>query len=281
MTRARNELHLFGSAKLTKKRALQKAGDNTHLGVLWPHVSELFQQKLRTHGRPVEQARLDTPPATFLRRLPAGWRAPVLEPSIIWQTPVRHAAAAARNVTYEWVGDTGRHVGTVVHELLKRVAAGANSSWSPAFVSSELRRLGVPDSQREEAFGRVFRALERTLASERGQWILEQHPGARSEWAIAGRIGATLINGAVDRAFRDADGRFWIIDFKTSDHQGAHLDRFLDEEQRRYHPQLDRYATLVSRLEDGPISLGLYFPLLDAWREWEFEAETLTAESAT
>ena len=75
---------------------------------------------------------------------------------------------------------------------------------------------------------------------------------------------------------RDADGRFWIIDFKISDHQGAHLDRFLEEEQRRYHPQLDSYATLISRLEPGPISLGLYFPLLDAWREWTYDAEAIT-----
>ena len=62
MTRARNELHLFGSAKLTQKHVLQKAGDNTHLGVLWPHVKELFEQELRQHGRPTRQARLDTPP---------------------------------------------------------------------------------------------------------------------------------------------------------------------------------------------------------------------------
>ena len=61
MTRARNELHLFGSAKLTAKHVLQKAGDNTHLGVLWPHVKELFERELQHHGRPTRQARLDTP----------------------------------------------------------------------------------------------------------------------------------------------------------------------------------------------------------------------------
>ena len=164
-----------------------------------------------------------------------------------------------------------------MHELLKCVAGGADSRWSPSFISSELRRLGVPDSEREEATARVIRALERTMASDRGRWILRQHAEGRSEWPIAGRIGAALINGVVDRAFRDADGRFWIIDFKISDHQGTHLDRFLDEEQRRYHPQLDSYATLISRLEPGPISLGLYFPLLDAWREWTYDAETITA----
>ena len=58
MTRARNELHLFGSAKLTPRHVLQKAGDNTHLGVLWPHVKELFERELQHHGRPTRQARL-------------------------------------------------------------------------------------------------------------------------------------------------------------------------------------------------------------------------------
>lgn len=277
MTRARNELHLFGSAKLTKKNALQKAGDNTHLGILWPHVEPLFQLELKSHGRPHEQARLDTPPATILRRLPANWRAPDMAPSIIWQVPLRRATAAARKVTYEWVGDTGRHVGTVVHELLKRIAAGADSRFPERLIASELQRLGVSDSEREQAVARVFRAIDRAVASERGKWILANHGDARSEWAIAGRIGDALVNGTVDRAFRDGDGRFWIIDFKTSDHQGAHLERFLDEEERRYHPQLDSYATLISRLEAGPISLGLYFPLLDAWREWSFDTSAVAA----
>ena len=279
MTRARNELHLFGSVTITPKQAIRNVGDNTHLGVLWPHVKAEFEKEFRTRGRPVIQSHLDTPPPTLLRRLPAQWQAPQAEPSVLWQAPFRRSAAAAGNVTYDWAGDTSRHAGTLVHELLRRMAGGPDRQWSHPFISSELRRMGVPDSEREEATVRVLRALERTMISERGRWILAQRAGARTEWPIAGRVGESLIYGAVDRAFRDADGRFWIIDFKTSDHQGAYLDRFLDEEQRRYHPQLDRYATVVSRLESGPISLALYFPLLDAWREWAFEAEVVAASA--
>ena len=48
------------------------------------------------------------------------------------------------------------------------------------------------------------------------------------------------------------------------------MNEFLNEEQRRYQVQLENYATLLSRVEPGPIWLGLYFPLLDGWREWEF-----------
>jgi hypothetical protein len=61
----------------------------------------------------------------------------------------------------------------------------------------------------------------------------------------------------------DAQGEQWIVDFKTSRHEGAGLEQFLDEERKRYEPQLSSYATAL-----GPSRLGLYFPLLRGWREW-------------
>ncbi len=39
-------------------------------------------------------------------------------------------------------------------------------------------------------------------------------------------------------------------------------------ERERYAPQLERYATLMRPLGDEPMRVGLYFPLLSAWREW-------------
>ncbi|MBV9226053.1 MAG: hypothetical protein JOY85_18625, partial [Acidobacteriaceae bacterium] len=59
----------------------------------------------------------------------------------------------------------------------------------------------------------------------------------------------------------------------VSDHRGGDLPSFLAAEQRRYRAQMDDYAALLSRMAKGPIFLGLYFPLLDAWQEWEFVAE--------
>ncbi|MBS1834994.1 MAG: hypothetical protein JST65_19905, partial [Acidobacteria bacterium] len=62
----------------------------------------------------------------------------------------------------------------------------------------------------------------------------------------------------------------WIIDYKTSTHEGGELEWFLDGEQLRYRPQLERYGRLFRLAEPArPIRLGLYFPLLGAWREWE------------
>jgi ATP-dependent exoDNAse (exonuclease V) beta subunit len=227
-------------------------------------------------------------PKTILRRLPADWRAPQLEASVQWNPPLQRATASARKITYEWVSDTSRHVGTVVHELLKRVAQSGLEAWRrdhintlSAVVKSELLRLGVPHSEVSKAEAQVLRAFTTTLNSRRGQWILQNHREASSESPLGGRIHDQLISGTVDRMFRDQQGRFWIIDYKTSEHQGGRLERFLDEEQRRYRPQLESYALLMSRMVKGPIWLGLYFPLLDAWREWQFEEARIAAESYT
>ena len=59
---------------------------------------------------------------------------------------------------------------------------------------------------------------------------------------------------------------------------GGDLEGFITAEQRRYRPQMENYAALLSSLTRGPIWLGLYFPLLGAWREWEF-AEEITVAS--
>ena len=56
--------------------------------------------------------------------------------------------------------------------------------------------------------------------------------------------------------------------FKTSVHEGGGLDEFLDNELRRYRTQLERYAVLLSAMDERPVRLGLYFPLLGGWREW-------------
>ena len=55
-------------------------------------------------------------------------------------------------------------------------------------------------------------------------------------------MGSGLVRVVIDRSFVDAAGVRWIVDYKTSRHEGAGLDEFLDREQERYRPQLERYA---------------------------------------
>ncbi len=75
---------------------------------------------------------------------------------------------------------------------------------------------------------------------------------------MQGRIATYVI----DRLFRGADGVEWLVDYKTSRHEGAGVEAFLDRERDRYAPQLRTYAALRTASRQG-----LYFPLLRGWRE--------------
>ncbi len=279
-TRAKNELHVFGSVKRKKDGGPSKAGSQTFLGLVWSSVQSEFESAARVPRQQSLSYAADVASGTILNRLPDTWRMPKFDMSVAWQPALERAPASARKITFEWVGDARRHAGTVVHELLKRIANDGLEHWTEArvearrpLIRAELLRLGVPAREEPEATSQVVRALGNTLNSERGRWLLNRHAEARSEYAVSGKVQDQLVAATVDRVFRDEDGRFWIVDFKNSDHSGGKIDEFLQEEQRRYTPQLENYATLLRRVRTGPIMLGLYFPLLDAWREWSFAAE--------
>ena len=74
----------------------------------------------------------------------------------------------------------------------------------------------------------------------------------------------------MDRIFRDDDGTRWIVDYKTSGHEGGDVEAFLDQERTRYEKQLTRYAIALG--EDSTM-LGLYFPVLAGWRAWKYSGK--------
>jgi ATP-dependent helicase/nuclease subunit A len=138
---------------------------------------------------------------------------------------------------------------------------------------------------RETATERVMQAVQNTLADQRGRWVLAAHQQAKSEWALSvpltvqgmpdegagssasGYAGTRQV--VIDRTFVDEAGTRWIIDFKTGDHRGGQVEDFLDREQARYVDQLNGYADIMRSMEQRPTRVGLYFPLLKGWREWE------------
>jgi ATP-dependent exoDNAse (exonuclease V) beta subunit len=162
----------------------------------------------------------------------------------------------------------------VVHRELQCIAReGVRPAPADARVHrrwrNELAELGVPVELRDAAVERVASAVERTLSHERGRWLLDPgHRDSATELALTGFVGGDVVRVVIDRTFVDAAGVRWIADYKTSRHEGTGLDAFLDSEQERYRPQLERYATLLRRRGPEPVRLGLYFPLLSAWREW-------------
>jgi ATP-dependent helicase/nuclease subunit A len=109
-------------------------------------------------------------------------------------------------------------------------------------------------------------ALVHAVTDERGRWLLGPRREARNEYRLTGQVDGLRVSVVVDRTFVDDEGRRWIVDYKTSSHEGAGLDAFLDRERERYAAQLATYARLMGASRPR---LGLYFPLAAGWREWE------------
>ena len=278
-TRAKRRLHLFGSCALKDGEdgmpTIVTPSSTVALGMLWPAVESEFQARLAGAAAIEGETAPVTPRDPPLRRLPLAWSVPPLQAPRI-ESSNRPRATAEPPVQFDWASETARHVGTVVHrELLSIARSGSGPlAGTPGIAATrryrdELAELGVPADRRTDAVQRVATAVQCTLADERGRWLLEQHhASAYGELALTGLVNGDVVSVVIDRTFVDGQGTRWIVDYKTSRHEGAGLEAFLDREQQRYSPQLERYAALVRHLGPEPVRLGLYFPLLSAWREW-------------
>ena len=124
----------------------------------------------------------------------------------------------------------------------------------------------MPADDLDAAAGTVLRALRQTCESPRGRWLFApDHRQAATELALTGFADGLLVNVSIDRTFIDREGTRWVIDYKTSRHEGGSLEEFLAQEQERYRPQLERYALLARGLGPEPVRAALYFPLIGAF----------------
>ncbi len=261
-TRARNKLHLMGHARLDKTGEPKPASDSM-LADLWPALSNEEVACFRRNT--VVAPAASQPPESVLRRLPNSWRLPELPAPVEWQS-TGAPYAEPHEPSFEWVGESLRHAGTVVHAFLQRMPNVDAEPPDMAVIRRALTHAGVSPLDLEATAQRVRQALSRIRASRRARWILQPHEDAHAEYAVTGVVNGEVVRGLVDRTFVDGGIR-WIIDFKTSAHEGGNLSAFLDEQQRRYRDQLERYAKILAAL-GNPVKVGLYFPLLDEWREW-------------
>jgi ATP-dependent exoDNAse (exonuclease V) beta subunit len=201
-----------------------------------------------------------------LRRLAAPTR-------VASAAPLAPLPAPASRPEFVWAGAAAVHVGTVVHRYLQRIADDGPEDWRArigaqrAAFARELELLGVEPHAVETAAERVATALERALADPQGRWVLERHEEASSELRMTILADDALEHVRLDRTFV-AEGRRWIVDFKTSQHEGGELEAFLESEVARYAPQLERYARALAAVDARPVQLALYFPLLGELRSW-------------
>ena len=98
------------------------------------------------------------------------------------------------------------------------------------------------------------------MARDRGRWLLEG--GGHAELALTGKYDGRVESIIIDRVRIDDDGTHWVVDYKTSSHEGGSLSSFLEAETDRYRPQLAKYAELYRNYSGARVRCALYFPLL-------------------
>ncbi|HUQ10257.1 MAG TPA: UvrD-helicase domain-containing protein [Steroidobacteraceae bacterium] len=275
LTRAKRSLHLFAHpiAKDVDGEPVYRAGSGTLLDNLWPALEAGVAAFTAIDGV-LDGASDDIGPAkTQTRmRLPGQFVSPAPPPDVLARGELVPLGPEEEDIEFSWARQTARRVGTVVHEALERFGRGRLPSlaelpaWRPRLIS-RLEALGVETERAQAGAEQALRAIAATLSDQRGRWLFDPaHTEASSELALSGVRGSEIVNVIIDRTFVDAGTR-WVVDFKTSPHEGGDVENFLDEEVKRYRGQLQRYAHFARGLGPHPVRAGLYYPLLGAWRE--------------
>ncbi len=285
-TRAREQLHLLYGLNSDSKGGLRDPSGTSLLAQLWPVMREQLEQDLATTQDPDAPLTGATP---SIRRLTHGWQMPDMGKALCWQPEIELPEPGYdQGLEFDWAGRTARHIGSLVHRMLREIVEQGLDVWTtqriedrlPHFVS-ELENLGVPSEQLHDAGRRVVAALLNTLADGRGRWLLAaEHIDSHCEWPLCGLSAGLVRTVYMDRSFVDAQNVRWIVDYKTGWHGGGDLEGFLDAEQQRYATQLQHYGEILSNLDSRPIRLGLYFPLFGGWCEWAFEKAGRNASTA-
>jgi ATP-dependent helicase/nuclease subunit A len=244
------------------------------LGVLWPVCREGFAPTASEGlaGDDAEHASAQAPRGGPLHRVPSAWSPPeYLGPAV---PEASMQVVRTETPVFDWAGETARRVGSLVHAELQvmdlAVSDAATIRNRLGHYRAWLALHGVPEERLQDAGARVMAALIAVHGDERGRWILQK--GYRDDFrehALSGLWQGEVVRVVFDRSFIDQDGVRWVIDYKTSLHAGGSLDEFLEREVERYRPQLDRYAHFARKLGPERVRVGLYFPLMRAWRDWE------------
>ncbi|MEI7635605.1 MAG: UvrD-helicase domain-containing protein, partial [bacterium] len=291
-TRARKELHLLGCFKMKKNPKPNESpyAKPTELSLLHKLATQndmeykaWVEEHKDKHEADQEQNKAAGVEPPKLRRLVKDWQLPE-SPDDMTATaaateseePAESALSPENNIyAVLQASPATKHAGTVVHRYLCRIAREGLPLWDKAriekckpAIEAMLRQLGVTQSNLEEAAARVIKALDFSVTDERGRWILSgERRDAHNEYRLSGIVNDKPVNGILDRTFKDEDGVLWVVDYKTSSHDGADKDAFIKSRIEKYRSQLDGYAGLIAAMnglrDSADVRRMLFFPLLE------------------
>ncbi len=270
-TRAKKTLHLLGNTAVSNDgESVRPARSDSLLGLLWTAVEPEFTRQFERVNMQPEPNDSSTWALPVLRRFAAPWQLPSID-LLPGEIPQPADDQDSSEVEFYWVGNDARLAGTFVHRWLhliaekKVLAPFAQSENARGLTARWLRESGIAGEAAEAIIGRVHQAVAAALDDDKGRWVLggEGH----AELALSGVLDGEVVTVILDRVRIDENGTHWIIDYKTSSHEGGNLEGFLQVESDRYKPQLERYAKIYGEWVDADVKCALYFPLLKTFQE--------------
>ncbi len=270
-TRARKGLYLFGHVKEGGDGEVRSHEKTAFLSVIEHALTARMVSATAPLPNPVTEA---PPRAAPLKRLPVDWAMPEPAGAVAAQGEERPGVSTDEQVEFHWAGEVRRHIGTVVHGYLCRIAREGLQGWSAERVEKEsgrmearLRTLGLGAAAARRAAVEAASTLKRALSDKRGRWALSTHEQGDVEYPLTGVVEGGIVHAVMDRTFVE-DGVRWVVDYKSSTHEGGSVEAFLESERERYSRQLEKYAALLRAAgEEREIRTGLYYPALGAWVE--------------
>lgn len=281
-TRAVKKLHLIATVKSNKEDEI-KPVKKSFLELLWPKVAADFSNALalknETQSALIEVTNTENPPLALADFVPKLIRLvqpkiPLLLQNSYAIINAHHKKNSAHNghTSDENMQNIGRNLsmdsGTLAHHYMEIFSSSDLAQWSnenlaglkPAMVQW-LNQHGHDEKLAVSAANQVLNALQITLMSPDGQWILKSHNEAQSEISI-NKINllekeifkSEIDNHRIDRTFI-ADGIRWIVDYKlTKNDEKINLEQAAEG----HRPQLTRYADLFKN-EGLPIQKAVLF----------------------
>ncbi len=268
-TRARKSLHLMGNVAVAPDGGdFRAARSDSLLHWLWPAVEPAFADAFSRWQAPDEVPEEALWIEPVLKRLDREWQLPELLP-LPGTAEEQELAVPDDEVEFYWVGTEARIAGTLVHRWLQAFAVGSAATDIDAGTRESvtrrwLRETGISGESADAVLQRVERAVQAVLDDERGRWLLGGD--GHAELPLTGFHDGEVVSVVLDRVRIEQDVH-WIVDYKTSTHEGGNIEGFLQVERERYSPQLQRYAALYSAWSGATVRCALYFPLLGAFVE--------------
>jgi ATP-dependent helicase/nuclease subunit A len=264
-TRARRELHLFGTVTVSHAGPDEPRAGSL-LATAWPALERLFEDswaehKQKTYPMPAVEvaeelqmtldlaagAETSVKPRLTLRRLPAGSMRHT--PGIIATDTATLPPIINPPADRPHGSRISQAVGTAIHALLERITLrlateskesllSALNTWRPV-ASTLLQSNGGLPAEIDASADSVLKAVEDTLTDPTGLWIMSTHSWGQAESSWTGWHDGALRTLRADRIFRagteplsEGNDCIWIVDYKTSEarHSTTNSDGTRQEE---------------------------------------------------